>query len=236
MNFWPVVVAALPVSASVAAWWGAFHPASQLFGRTVRRTGLPSALALTFDDGPNPAVTPRLLDLLDQYKAHATFFLIGKYVRACPELAREIAARGHSLGNHTDRHPRLLWLSPKSALDELMRCQDSIEQAAGRRPTLMRPPYGERGPQLRGALRRAGLEQVVMWSAAAHDWKRQPFPRLLKRLEALRGGEIVLLHDGDPKTLRGDRDHVVAALEYWLPRWRDAGFKFVSLDSGLSSK
>ncbi len=229
MNPWHIALAAIPAGAGLGAW-GAFHPASQLFGRTLRRCGGASRLALTFDDGPNPRLTPRLLDLLDRYGARSTFFLIGQYVRACPDLAREIAARGHAVGNHTDTHPSLLWLSRRSIVEELNRCQDAIHQATGRVPTSMRPPYGWRGPQLRAALRRARLDRVVMWSRAAYDWKPQPASRVVERLEGLRGGEIVLLHDGNPQKLGGDREHTLAALELLLPRWKDAGMEFVALD------
>src|SRR5439155_1602542 len=95
-----------PAAAAVAVAgitaYGAAYPRAQLFGSTICRTNSPRKLALTFDDGPNPAITPKLLDLLDRYNAKATFFLIGRYVRECPDLVREIAARGHGIGNHTD--------------------------------------------------------------------------------------------------------------------------------------
>ena len=94
----PLVAAALPLLAGIYAW-GACYPSSQVFGRTRRRVHGDRTLALTFDDGPNPATTPALLDLLDRYDARATFFLIGRYVRACPDLAAQIARRGHLLGN-----------------------------------------------------------------------------------------------------------------------------------------
>src|SRR5690242_5558762 len=99
MNVTPAVLA-ISFSTGMSAW-GACHPRSQLFGRTRCDTGRDGTLALTFDDGPNPAVTPRLLDLLDRYDARATFFLIGRHVRACPALAADVAARGHAIGNHT---------------------------------------------------------------------------------------------------------------------------------------
>src|SRR5215470_9910066 len=89
-------------SASGIVAWGAVAPSAELFGRTLRHTGSGSTLALTFDDGPNPAVTPSLLDLLERYQVRATFFLIGRHVRACPSLAKEIAERGHTIGNHTE--------------------------------------------------------------------------------------------------------------------------------------
>ena len=207
------------------------HPAAQIFGPTIRCPGRSNALALTFDDGPNPAITPRLLDLLDQHHVRATFFLIGRFVRACPELAREIAVRGHTVGNHSDTHPNLIWLSSARIAEELARCQESIAQATGAgKPRWMRPPYGFRGPHLDAVVRRQGIEGVVMWSVIAYDWKPQPASCLIARLGRVRGGDMVVLHDGDHRGLGGDRQHVLGALEYWLPRWRDAGWEFVTMD------
>jgi len=97
----PLVVevpAAVAAAAAGFAAYGAAYPRAQLFGKTICRTNSARKLALTFDDGPNPAITPKLLDLLDRYKAKATFFLIGRYVRECPELVQETVARGHELG------------------------------------------------------------------------------------------------------------------------------------------
>jgi len=230
MNLWHIALPALATGAGVSAW-GAIHPAAQLFGPTIRHTGRRTALALTFDDGPNPAVTPGLLGLLDRYQARATFFLIGRHVRACPELAKEIAAHGHTLGNHTDTHPNLLWLSSRQIVQEFRSCQESIAQATGQSPAWMRPPYGFRGPQLQPAVRTFGFHGVAMWSAMAYDWKPRPPQRIIERLRRVRGGQIILLHDGDHRVLAGDRRHCVAALEFWLPRWQDAGLEFVTLDS-----
>ena len=156
-------------------------------------------IALTFDDGPNPAVTPRLLDLFDRHSVRATFFLIGKFARACPELAREISERGHLLGNHTDTHANLFFQSRAGIRDELVRCQDAVSGATRVDPPLwMRPPYGYRNPLLDGEVRRAGMQGVVMWSRACRDWKPQPLERLIGRLARVappRGsrGDIVVL-------------------------------------------
>ncbi len=236
MNFWAISLwGALPATAAAGAGlaaWAAMHPAAQLFGPTIRRPERRNALALTFDDGPNPAITPRLLDLLEQHGARATFFLIGRFVRACPELARELTARGHAAANHTDSHPNLIWLSRARIAEELARCQESVAQATGAgKPRWMRPPYGFRGPHLDAVVRRQGLQGVVMWSVIAYDWKPQPPSRLIARLGRVRGGDMVVLHDGDHRALGGDRQHVLGALEYWLPRWRDAGLEFVTMDA-----
>lgn len=238
---WIAPPAVLAIGAGAAAW-GAFHPGSQLFGPTLRHTPRANDVALTFDDGPNPAATPQLLDLLDRYSVRATFFLIGRFVRDCPGLVCEVVARGHALGNHTDTHPALTFLSSRRIEEELSRCQEAIARAVGSDPASpvapplwMRPPYGFRGPQLRGAVRRAGLRGVAMWSVIGYDWKPQPAEQLIARLARVGkrsgwGGDIVLLHDGDCRALNGDRRHVVAALAHWLPRWRDAGREFVTIN------
>jgi peptidoglycan/xylan/chitin deacetylase (PgdA/CDA1 family) len=258
MNAWPLfVLPAVGACAGVAAW-GAVSPTSQLFGPTLHRTPDASLIALTFDDGPNPAYTPQFLSLLERYRAPATFFLVGRFAQACPELVREIADRGHSIGNHTQTHVNLAWLPAWRIADELKACQDSILRALGferdATPVLVRPPFGYRGPQLWSAIRRVGLRGVAMWSLTCYDWKPQPAARLIKRLGLVaersglpappgmekksdHGGEVVMLHDGDARRLGADRRHVLAALEYWLPRWRDAGFEFVTMNSlaGASS-
>ena len=212
--------------------WGAVHPRSQLFGPTLRMMHDSSAIALTFDDGPNPAATPALLDLLDAHGARATFFLIGRHVRAFPAVAREIAARGHAIGNHTERHPSLIFLSRAKLRDELNGCREAILSAVGgAEPRWMRPPFGFRGPQLDAVVRELGYSGVAMWSKWAWDWKPQPAQPVIHRLRRVIGGDIVLLHDGDHRLLEGDRRHTIAALAHWLPRWKDAGMRFVTLDA-----
>jgi len=233
MSIWPAVLSGVTLAAGASAW-AACHPASQLFGRTVTRIPSRSGVALTFDDGPNPAITPSLLDALDRHEVRATFFLIGRWARASPAIVGEIAARGHAIGNHTDTHPNMLWLSTRRIVDELVRCQQSIEGAGARRPMLTRPPYGFRGPQFNSAVEQSGLSRVVMWSVMGRDWSPHGKQKLLERLKRVRGGDIVVLHDGDHAALGADRRETVQALEYFLPRWRDAGLRCVSLEEAGS--
>jgi peptidoglycan/xylan/chitin deacetylase (PgdA/CDA1 family) len=254
MNPWPIFISSAVGACAGVAAWGAVNPGSEIFGPSVHRTPHASMIALTFDDGPNPEITPQLLELLARYGTRATFFLVGRVARACPGLVCEIADRGHSIGNHTETHPSLAWMPSWQIVEELKACQESILRALGferhAAPILMRPPFGFRGPQLWSAMRRAGLQGVAMWSLTSYDWKPQPASRLIKRLGRVaargpahspeeeragerrgeRGGEIILLHDGDFRQLGADRSHVLAALEYWLPRWRDAGFEFVTMN------
>lgn len=236
MSVWTAGASLVAASAGLAAW-GAFHPASQLFGATLRR--LPrnadseARIALTFDDGPNPAMTPRLLEILAQHEVRATFFLIGEYVRQFPELAKEISSRGHAIGNHTDTHPSLVLLSQSRIQGELQHCQAAVADATGRQPQWMRPPYGFRSPQMHRAVRASGFRGVVMWSASGRDWKRQPASRVIERLRRVRPGDIVLLHDGAPPVPGGpgcDRSHTLDAVDHWLPRWKERGWRCVTLD------
>jgi len=236
LNFFPAFLSTSAAVAAGIAAWGAVVPSSELFGPTLRHTNAPRKIALTFDDGPNPTVTPQLLELLDRHSARATFFVIGKFVRACPELVQDISARGHLLANHTDTHANLFLESGAGIRGELARCQDAIAGAARiEPPQWMRPPYGYRSPFLRAEILRAGMRGVVMWSKICWDWKPQPSRRLIERLAQVARpdrtqGDIVVLHDGDHRALGGDRHHVVSALEHWLPRWRDAGMEFVTIE------
>ena len=241
MNLLPAMVSSGAAAAAGIAAWGAVAPSSELFGPTVRHTASSRKIALTFDDGPNPAVTPRLLELFDRNSVRATFFLIGKFARACPELVKEISGRGHLIGNHSDTHANLFFRSRTGIRVELARCQDAIAAAHAEPPRWMRPPYGYRSPLLFGEIRRAGMRGVVMWSKICWDWKPQPPQRLIERLTRVARpdqpqGDILVLHDGDHRALGGDRHHVVAALEHWLPRWRDAGMEFVTMEPSSGSE
>ncbi|MGA2484012.1 MAG: polysaccharide deacetylase family protein [Candidatus Acidiferrales bacterium] len=243
MNPWLIAAPATLVAAGGVVAYGAACPQSQLFGPTIRRTASPRQLAITFDDGPNPALTPQLLNLLEREKTRATFFVVGRFVRQCPDVVREIAARGHAIGNHTETHANLFRLGSAGILDELRRCQDAIAEATGAAARWMRPPFGFRSPWLGGAVRELGLRGVVMWSVLPGDWRGKPAEWLIGRMQTIdarmerhrqepsAGGDILCLHDGDYRFLNADRRATLAALEYWLPRWRDRGLEFVTIDS-----
>jgi len=224
----------IAAAAGVVGAWGAMAPSAQLFGPTIRHTGNDSQIALTFDDGPNPRATPRLLDVLARHDVPATFFVMGRHARGWPKITAEIAARGHAIGNHTETHPNLIFLSPHQIVDELKRCRDAVAEATGRQTTYVRPPFGFRSPWFAAAARTTKHNDVIMWSRWAWDWKVQPAAPVIKRLRQVRGGDIVLLHDADHRILEGDRTHTVEAVAHWLPRWKDAGLGFTTLDAMLS--
>lgn len=240
--------AALAVTAGVAAY-GAVYPRSQLFGPTIRRTNSGKKLAITFDDGPNPGVTPKILELFDRYNAHATFFLIGEFVRQCPELTREIRARGHSIGNHTQTHPNLIKCSQSEIRSELKECNDAIAGVIGTPPLWFRPPYGFRNFWVIPTANEFG-QKAVMWTLIPGDWRGKsaewliprmaPVARRAQKIEIAKNsefvdgqGDIICLHDGNHRSLNADRSATLGALEHWLPRWRDLGLEFVTIDEAV---
>src|SRR5207249_3149685 len=135
-----------------------------------------------------------------KYRVPATFFVLGKYIREYPQLAKEICAAKHAIGNHTYGHPSLLFLSRRQIRDELSRCEAAVVAATGQRTDAVRPPFGFRGPQFQLAVREMGFSKVVMWSVSGRDWKPQPVARVSRRLGKVRNGDVVLLHDGDHRT------------------------------------
>ncbi|HUL15182.1 MAG TPA: polysaccharide deacetylase family protein [Terriglobales bacterium] len=243
---WLIEAPALIAAAAGVAAYGAAYPRAQLFGSTICRTNAARKLAITFDDGPNPAITPRLLDLLDRHQARATFFLIGRFAKACPELAREIAARGHEVGNHTHTHPNLFWCPPKQIESEFSRCSETIGETLGKRPEWFRPPYGFRNPWVVPKARRLGMK-TVMWTLIPGDWREKPAEWLIRRMEPIAKrkvenqsvktgtGDVLCLHDGGYRGLNADRTRTLEALEYWLPRWSELGLEFATISEAAGA-
>src|SRR5438270_9029001 len=144
---WPYITLASAAAASYAGY-ATMAPASQLYGRTLTHGCDPSQMALTFDDGPNDPHTLHLLAVLAKHNAKATFFLIGKYVRQRPDIARAILAAGHEIGNHTESHPNLILVSAARLRQELGDCNKALEDALGTKIRLFRPPFGGRRPNV----------------------------------------------------------------------------------------
>lgn len=228
-------------AAALTAYAGVY-PRSELFGPTVAHTNSPKKLALTFDDGPNPELTPRLLDLLDKHNAKASFFLVGKFVRDCPWLAKEISARGHLIGNHTDTHPNLFFCGPSETREEIERCTAAIEHATFETPRWFRPPFGMRSLWTGDIAHHLGM-RVAMWTQIPGDWRGKPAAWLVNRMSYIgavsgkpsaartNSGHILCLHDGDFQHQGANREHTLLALQELLPRWRDAGLEFVTMSA-----
>jgi peptidoglycan/xylan/chitin deacetylase (PgdA/CDA1 family) len=210
-------------------------PASRLFGDALIAPARPGELALTFDDGPNPAWTPKLLDLLASLQVHATFFLVGRFAQAEPELVRRIAAAGHLIGNHSWSHPFLSRTPAARVREELARTSDLLEQIAGVQVRYFRPPFGARRPVVFRIARELGLEPVL-WNAITSDWSEPSADRIAERLSAkidraTRSGYAVnvVLHDGGHVGLGANREPSVTAAGQLITRYKKTHV-FVRLD------
>jgi peptidoglycan/xylan/chitin deacetylase (PgdA/CDA1 family) len=227
----------LAASAAAASYAGyaAMAPGSQLYGRTLTHGSDPGQMALSYDDGPNHPHTLHLLELLAKHSARATFFLIGKFVRSRPEIARAIHDAGHAIGNHTYSHPNLIFVSARRLRQELEDCRKALEDAIGAPAPLFRPPFGGRRPNVLRAAHAMGLE-TVMWSVTSYDWGAESseaiVQKVVSKVEARRcaQSEIVLLHDGGHLAFGTDRSYTVAATRVLLEKYSAEGKKFVSVE------
>lgn len=211
--------------------WGVLHPRSRLFGPN--RSRLPTEdriVALTFDDGPHPEVTPKVLDLLRGRGIRATFFLIGKHVERHPEIVRRIAADGHTLGCHSIEHSYLFWaLPPRRLLREVLGSKEAIEVAAGRPCRWFRAPAGIKSCLLHPILFRSGLE-LVSWSIRLSGNPRTGRDTSdRRRLAKVAPGSILLLHDGHDRDPEGNPG-VVEALPWILSALGGMGYRCVPLE------
>ena len=200
---WQIGLACM-VASHLPFWWGVLWPQSSLYGPVLVR--LPLArddrrVWLTIDDGPSEQ-TPALLDLLDAHGAKATFFLVGDRARARPDAVREIARRGHGIGNHSASHPQAwFWaLGPRRMRREIAATQDVLRELAGQAPHWFRAVVGMANPFLAAPLRDHGLARVA-WNARGYDGVGAPPERTVARIErGLAPGAIVLLHEGGAAT------------------------------------
>ncbi len=159
-------------------------------------------LALTFDDGPHPEFTPKLLDILRHEGVRATFYVIGRNVETHPEIARRIVAEGHEIANHTWSHPALTGLGAARLHKEISSTSEVIKRVTGRRPTNMRPPYGAVNDRVRQAMFNDHGLDVIMWSVDPLDWRRPGAEVVRRRLvEGASPGGILLAHDIHPGTI-----------------------------------
>lgn len=227
--------------ALAAGWAYASHsPRSRLFGRALTAPRRPGEIALTFDDGPNPAWTPRLLDTLAGHGVHATFFLLGGFAQAQPDLVRRIAAAGHLIGNHSWSHPDLSRTPANAIRDQLQRAGAELEQILGAPVRLFRPPYGGRRPAVFRIARELGL-LPVLWNAMTSDWSESSAERIAARLTAkirrlTRSGRAVnlVLHDGNHRDRFGNRGPSVSAADSLLTQCAST-HRFVRLDTWLNA-
>ena len=234
---WPLALAAVAANhlliAAVGLW-----PRSHWLGPNWSR--LPAAatarheIALTIDDGPDPLVTPQVLNLLDRHAVQATFFCIGNQAERYPDLCREIVRRGHAIENHSQQHRHYFsLLGPRGLTRELQASQDTLTRLSGQRPQFFRAPAGLRNPFLEPVLARLDL-QLASWSARGFDTRVNDVERVKNRLlRDLRAGAILLLHDGHAARTSGDNPVILDVLPAVLEAVSAAGLRPVTLRQAL---
>jgi peptidoglycan/xylan/chitin deacetylase (PgdA/CDA1 family) len=159
----------------------------------------------------------------------ATFFLIGRYVQERPEIARQIAASGHVVGNHTFTHPVLIFKSAAEIVQEISGCRAALQDAIGEHSDLFRPPFGGRRPAVLRIARELGLEPV-MWNLTGYDWNAPPAAVIEQKVaKRIRGGDVILLHDGGHKFMGADRAQTVLVTDRLIQRYKAEGYEFVTI-------
>ena len=183
-------------------------------------------IAMTFDDGPSAVLTPKLLDLLAAHHIKATFFVIGENVAEHPEIVARAAREGHEIGNHSWSHPNFAKMSQENVRSQLQRTDDAIKNAIGKRPTLLRPPYGSITEREKRWIHDEFGYEIILWDVDPLDWKR-PGPAVVRSriLKETRPGSIVLSHDIHPGTIE--------AMPSTFDELEAKGFKFVTVSELL---
>jgi peptidoglycan-N-acetylglucosamine deacetylase len=217
--------------------YASLWPTSQIFGQTLIAGGDTREVALTFDDGPNDAATPKLLEVLARHEVRATFFNMGSFARQRPDLTRELVAMGHLLGNHTMSHPKLSVTAAERVRQELKDCNAVLEDITGTAVRFFRPPFGARRPMVLRAARELGLTPV-MWNVAGNDWDPIGVDKILAKLDAGMArnrrrscSSNLLLHDGGHRGMGAARTDTVRAVERLVTAHAGDGTRFVTVDA-----
>jgi peptidoglycan/xylan/chitin deacetylase (PgdA/CDA1 family) len=236
--WWPWLVSAVAGNHFLLGL-AVFFPRGLLLGPNLTR--LPASavrrreVCLTFDDGPDPEITPRVLDLLDRYRAQASFFCIGEKAVAFPDIVKDIARRGHSVENHSYYHSNAFAFHGVARLRrEIVDSQVAITAICGRAPAFFRAPAGFRGVLLDRVLAGCGL-RYVSWTRRGFDAvRRDPAPVLRRLTCGLAAGDVLLLHDGASARMRDGKPVVLAVLQPLLAELTARGLTAVSVPAACS--
>jgi peptidoglycan-N-acetylglucosamine deacetylase len=224
------ILSAVAAVAASATGYQSMAPTGQWFGRTFTGLGPSSKqLALTYDDGPNDPYTLRLLEVLAKHGIRATFFLIGRYVEHRPDIARELVNAGHVIGNHTFTHPLLTFKGQGELKRQFADCERALTEAMGEHSNLFRPPFGGRRPGVLRTARKMGLEPI-MWNVTGYDWNAPSAEHIERKVTGkVRGGNVILLHDGGHQVFGADRSYTVSASDRLIARYKSEGYEFVTI-------
>jgi peptidoglycan/xylan/chitin deacetylase (PgdA/CDA1 family) len=227
----PVLIGLATAAAASAAGYQSMAPTGQWYGRTISNGVRGSKqIVLTYDDGPNDPHTLKLLDVLAKQEVRAMFFMIGRYVQQRPDIARAVLQAGHVIGNHTFTHPVLSFKSAAETRSQLTNCHQALQDAIGEHSNFFRPPFGARRPGTLRLARSLGLD-TVMWNVTGYDWSAPPAAMIEKKVvRQMRGGDVILLHDGGHRAMGTDRAQTVIATENLIRRYKNEGWEFVTVE------
>jgi len=236
-GLWPWGLGTLAANHLILAAAGLW-PRSRSLGPNWSRlpaAAAPGHIAITIDDGPDPEVTPQVLDLLERFSAHASFFCIGARAQRHPELCREIVRRGHAVENHSQQHRHhFATFGPRRMAREIESGQDSLAAITGQQPCFFRPTAGLRNSFLEPILARHGLH-LASWTRRGFDTRNRDADDVTRRLTRnLAAGDILLLHDGHAARTRAGQPVILAVLPRLLEAAAAAGLKPITLRSALA--
>lgn len=188
-------------------------------------------VSITFDDGPHPEYTPKILDVLRNAGIKASFFLTGENADAHPEIAKKIYDDGHDVGIHAYDHVKLIFLPSDEMREQLKRSEIAIANAIGETPKLFRPPYGYRDPRLLRISKEMGFYTVI-WDVTAFDWKKPGVEKIVSNvMKQTHNGSVILLHDG-----RGDRSQTVEALKIIIEKLTEMNYNFIAVSELINER
>lgn len=235
-----VGIAAAAALAVIGALWGlaAYHVYHGIGPQKgiLRAADAEPVVSLSFDDGPSPAHTPAILDILAGKGVKATFFVVGEHVRAYPDVARRIASEGHDIGNHTNTHKNLVPAARSTVARELEGCDAAIREVVGIKPQLFRPPRGIYRDATRRLVESKGY-RLILWSLSTIDWRGKSARAILRRVQArAKPGDIILCHDSGAlmRSEGGARHNIVEALPELIDYLREVrGYEIIPVSEML---
>ena len=188
------------------------------------------AVAITFDDGPNPIYTPEVLDIFAKAEGKATFFMIGEQMKKNPEIVKKVAEQGHEIGNHTFSHPKLSELSPADCLSEIERNEEIIQELTGQLPVVFRPPYLDYNNDTISILKDKGYPMIGALNMEAQDWEQPGVEHILSASKkCVRNGSILIFHDGF-----GDRSQTIQAVKKLVFELKSEGYQLLTVSELLN--